>query len=671
MIAFIVLIAVCLGLSLRYNFLYLIIPAIAFLVFVFIRFKKWSFILCTSLMLISVGVSYIHLEFTQETYQGMIIESKDNYFIFSSKTERLYVSNYNNTYEAGDILKIKGTKSDLNFTHLESEFDFESYLNKKGVTKQLKVNNIEVVFSTPLKINSFRKSFLSHFDEDAQNLIGAILFSRYDSSNSVLTNASSLHLMRLTSASGIYIYLFLRVINYLLSLKLKEKHADIISLGILSPYLIFTFPKFSVIRIAVVRLFRWLNKYIFKHKLDYLTLLSLIALGFLIIDYHLVYQDSFILGFSIPFLVYFLNPLFQKKKKWQKSLYTTLAITIFFIPFSLSYYSEIAILSPIYQILLTPLFTLLALIGLICFIGIPIYSVGNFITNIIGSILGILVKANPTIYAPAMNGFLIIIFEFIYISFLYYHSIHFKPIEKSILVVACLLGTLYFVPVNNYITEQVSFINVGQGDACLVRKGNTAVLIDTGGNVYKDIATEVLIPYFKKERIYDIDLVITTHDDYDHSGALSSLQEHFTVKEYVSDPYAFPLTVGGIEFTNYNYTTDSSDENDNSLVISFSLANKDFVITGDAPIEVEEEIMANYSSIPCDILKVGHHGSNTSTCDEWVKFLDPDEAVISCGLNNSYGHPHASVIKILEANGVTIKRTDLMGTITYENYIFT
>ena len=91
---------------------------------------------------------------------------------------------------------------------------------------------------------------------------------------------------------------------------------------------------------------------------------------------------------------------------------------------------------------------------------------------------------------------------------------------------------------------------------------------------------------------------------------------------------------------------------------------------GDAPIMVERNIIKEYPELDCDILKVGHHGSNTSTCKEFVQLVSPDTAIISAGVNNKYGHPHKSVLKILNDANVKIRRTDLEGTITYSNYIF-
>ena len=107
------------------------------------------------------------------------------------------------------------------------------------------------------------------------------------------------------------------------------------------------------------------------------------------------------------------------------------------------------------------------------------------------------------------------------------------------------------------------------------------------------------------------------------------------------------------------------DDNEKSLVIGFHLGNKDFLITGDASIQTEKYMMEEYNYIPCDILKVGHHGSKTSTSDKFIKWLKPEIGVISCGVNNRYGHPNKEVISILKSNNVKIRRTDLEGSVSF------
>ncbi len=161
-------------------------------------------------------------------------------------------------------------------------------------------------------------------------------------------------------------------------------------------------------------------------------------------------------------------------------------------------------------------------------------------------------------------------------------------------------------------------------------------------------------------------MLITTHDDFDHSGAAPSLIENFTVKEYIKDYQKFPLNVGGLILTNYNvYPELWSEENDESLVISFKVNNFNYLIMGDAPKKIETAIKKDNEYIPCDILKVGHHGSKTSTSEAWIKYLHPTVGIISCGKNNFYGHPHNEVLAVLKKYKVKIRRTDIESTITF------
>lgn len=271
-------------------------------------------------------------------------------------------------------------------------------------------------------------------------------------------------------------------------------------------------------------------------------------------------------------------------------------------------------------------------------------------------------------HAPSFaSGLLIVFYAFIFI-FIYYRSIKFKPLYRFTGVGFIVFVCLYLAPLYNTFSGEVSFINVGQGDACLIRNKNKCLLIDTGGSIYQDIGKTVLIPYLKKKRIYQLDYVITTHDDYDHSGALSTLFSDFKVKNYIYQKDAFPSKYIGITFTNYNFVT-SSDTNESSLVIGFNFLNKDFLIMGDAPKSVEYSIMKENTYIACDVLKIGHHGSSTSTSYQFIDYLKPKEAIVSVGKNN-YGHPEESVLNILERRNIKIRRTDKEGTVSYCGYLF-
>ena len=354
-------------------------------------------------MFVGVGLSLIRFDIKKETFIGIVVETKDNYFILNDGLERYYVSQYENTYEVGDILNIKAHKEKNDFVTLESEFDFNDYLEKKGVYYSLKNTNISLIFSNPLKLHTWRKDFLKKFDKDAAAMIGAILFSDNSYDSQVINDAQSLHLIRLISTSGVYIYFFLGTIEKLLSYRLKEKHARIISLIILFPYLIFTFPKFSVIKIIVLYIFRFLNDYVFKKKLSYLQLISLTGILFVFIDYHFVYQDAFILGFLIPLSTYFVRNQFSRRKRAIKTIYLYLSLFVIMIPFELKYYHEVSFISPFFHVMLSPLFIILSLLGIISFLKIPIYYFVNLYTSFIGNLLSTHKNYNPVIISPPMS----------------------------------------------------------------------------------------------------------------------------------------------------------------------------------------------------------------------------------------------------------------------------
>lgn len=639
-------------------------------IFLFKRFGKKIALISSCLFIMGFGMSFINVSFNQETYSGVVTEAKENYFILNSKFESLYVHEKNNSYEIGDVLSIKGKKKELDFSLVESQFDFKDYLNKKGIYIELVVEKITVTFSNFVRIKSYRSWFLSHFSNKSRGVISSILFSEHIE-NEITDNMESLHLARLISASGIYIYAFLKILRFLISRKLNDKWTDIVSIGIMSLYFIFTFPRFAVLKILVIQVLNWINKHLLKRFFNRFEILGITGTIFLLCNYHLAYQDGFVLGFIIPIAFTFIKDAVHIKNKIGNKLVTAFLSYLFFIPFELKFYRSIAPFSFINQLLFTPIFILIGIIGILCFYGLPLAKLLDWIIYPFKWIFKPFLSLNIQIYGPELNGLFLLIYYLIFMALIYYITIGFKPFSRKLLIAYVSFLCVYFLPIKNTISSSVSFINVGQGDACLIRNGNNTAMIDTGGLKYMDLAKDSLIPYFKKERIYKIDLVITTHDDNDHKGALESLYKNFKVGKYVNSYTEFPINFHGIKFINYNnHIEGAKEENNRSLVVGFHFMKKDFLIMGDAPIEIERKMIKEYPHIPCDILKVGHHGSDTSTCDAFIKYLQPKEAVISVGKNNTYGHPHSAVLMILKANKIPIKRTDILGTITYSNYIF-
>lgn len=654
------------GINIRFSIILGIIELVILLVFTFFRFNKKISLICLSASLIGVGLSFIRPSFQKEAYLSVVVESKKNYFIASSSFEKFYVYQKDNNFEIGDIITLQGTKNPLDFTTIESDFDFKDYLNRKGIYSEFKPAKIEVKFSTPFKIKKAKDGFLNLLNEDSKAIVGAILFS-FGSEEDIYYSGKELHLFRLLSNSGIYFSLIYSIFAFLLGYLIKkDKIRKLVLIGLFIPIFIFSFPRFIVIKFLLLKIFRWINEYLLKNRFKYLELISISAIFFLLIDYHLALQDSFILSYFIPIEAYLFSNSFKGIKKFKKKILIAILILLSFIPFSLKYYHEVAIFSYLFQIILTPIFVIYYFLSLTAFIRIPIYPLINGYTSILKSIFNFLGNINIAIYGMEMTTELIVLFEALYIILVYYLSIRHIPLIKLMSFLILLDLMVIFIPIKNIIYDQVSFINVGQGDATLIRRNNTSILIDTGGLTYKDVAKDCLIPYFKKNRIYDIDLLITTHDDFDHSGAATSLQTNFKVKKYVTNYLDFPISIKGITLTNYNiYPELWKEENDESLVIGFKAKKYHYLIMGDAPIKIEKEIMKNNNYIPCDILKVGHHGSKTSSSKEFINYLKPKVGIISCGKNNKFGHPHKEVLSILSLAKVKIRRTDFEGTITY------
>jgi competence protein ComEC len=194
----------------------------------------------------------------------------------------------------------------------------------------------------------------------------------------------------------------------------------------------------------------------------------------------------------------------------------------------------------------------------------------------------------------------------------------------------------------------ITFINVGQGDSTFI-KGDETYMIDTGGSIYKDVATEILIPYLKYEGISQIDNLYITHDDFDHNGSYDSLLSNFKVIGDGGEDNLLPLNK-------------SDNDNDNSKVFYKLINGFGILLLGDISKNKEIELMNKYQDLKIDIIKVGHHGSNTSTSEEFYSWANPEVCILSYG-RNFYGHPTNEVVRTLSSYCESAYHTYLHGAI--------
>lgn len=233
----------------------------------------------------------------------------------------------------------------------------------------------------------------------------------------------------------------------------------------------------------------------------------------------------------------------------------------------------------------------------------------------------------------------------------------------------------------------VHFIDVGQGDSTFIELPNgETMLIDAGETSEGDKITDYIFSLGHDS----VDYVIATHPHADHIGGMPAVMDNFIVKNFFltntvlnSKDYDNMLNAVNSNGADIHYTsagdvilnesdllveiaapktTDVDNPNDTSIVTKLTYKNTKFLFAGDAEKFEEDNIWTN---IKCDVLKVGHHGSSTSTSQNFLKKVEPQYAVISCGLFNKYGHPAEKVLESLADKRIRTYRTDLQGTITF------
>lgn len=238
--------------------------------------------------------------------------------------------------------------------------------------------------------------------------------------------------------------------------------------------------------------------------------------------------------------------------------------------------------------------------------------------------------------------------------------------------------------------DYVKIIDVGQGDSILIQSNGYTALLDTGPEESANDLTAALYG----SNVDKIDVLILSHLHSDHTGGVSGVFDSFKVENvilpelstYSEGIYSAQLAInqvtgagggvysavqgmnfllGDFEITVLASYGTMADENNRSLIIMAELDGKKFLFTGDAERKTERKLIEEKINLDCDVLKVGHHGSNTSSCQDFIKATTPELAAISVGKGNMYGHPHSEPLKALESVNAQIFRTDKVGDITF------
>jgi competence protein ComEC len=591
---------------------------------------------------------------------GIVIQQKENYYILLTLSGKYYISSKGNVPPLFSLLHLNGTAKTISETHYESVFSFKNYLKTQGVFHQFNIKDRIDIFLNPIS-NVPLRNYIFQFLEDKPRLfVTAILCG--DSMYSIEENEalSQLGILNALSLSGFHLSFLFHILDLFMPKK-RERLLPFIKIGLLSFFLFLSGFRYSIRRILFLEILSQISAKT-KFNLTYLERLSITALIFSVMEPYSILSGSF----YYPFCLLFPLALFQTKKR--KKMEFTLSIYLFYLPFRMSQSPRFYLLSPLLNLIFIPLSHGLFLLSLFL-VFIP--QIGLLLNPIISLILLISssMQSIPFYLVTGSPGILFLVFFYGLILITYLAKVyHFKRLIKTCYIATCLTFSTTFIPDFTY-HNQVTFVDVGQGDCTLVRYRNYNFMIDTGGNIRKDLAKECLIPYLEKKKIRNLDMVLITHSDYDHSGALESLKSNFQVtltlthQDFLSmenTTYDFH----GLKIRDYNTfnITSKNDENYQSSVFQFTLKQKSFLIMGDAPKEIENRILSTYPDLRCDVIKIGHHGSNTSSSATFLKAVNPSLAIISVGENNSYGHPHKETIETLTRLSIPYIRTDEVGS---------
>lgn len=388
--------------------------------------------------------------------------------------------------------------------------------------------------------------------------------------------------------------------------------------------------------------------------------MDLLAISFMLmvsIRPFYIYNTGFILSFLVSIVILFINPIIKNMSFLKKNYISFLIIYLSTIPVVTTFQNKISLFALLFSPILGLVVSYLLLplcyvIAVFPFLDVIFKYIFIFLNEYIINLSNLSIS----ISIPSFNFIMYVIYYLLY-SILIISIRNKKNIFKQLIVFLIYLAVLININIITPLTK-ITFIDVGQGDSCLIKQRNNK------GNILIDAYNS--LDYLKSTGINEIDTLIITHSDNDHIKEANEVIEYFKVKNIYYPIYDDKckeilndkgtgiknntrFIVGEIEFEALGPIDDLDNVNSNSLVVKMNLNNKSFLFTGDMTKEEEKTLVDSYGKIlKSDVLKVAHHGSRTSSDDLFLSYVAPKYSIISVADNNNYGLPNDEIVDKLK-----------------------
>ncbi len=642
--------------------------------------KNTKYLFLYALIIIAlVSIRLNHIDSIDADVSGIVVGEvkcvEDGYVIVSLPNRYILYTNKANELQPGDIIQADVSQYKLQFRNIPHNFDYETYLKSQNIEGVLVTDNIRIK-SHKFNYRIIGYRFKNYIEGRFSNKISSYieLFVLGDKSGldtEIVEQTNQLGIAHLFAISGMHIALLVGFLKKLLDrFYMQKKYYDLGIVLFLLGYNTLTGFKISIFRASILLVSLYAKDYL-KLVLTTPDLLSFSYIGFLLFNPYLLYSVGFQLSYLVAFSIILAADIIKSDSYFGKIFRLSIYASLVSLPIILELnfkYGLLNVFANVYFFVFVSVLFLPISFLVIFFPDIKPFYV--FIIDIFEKSVNFFQDTNTyfninLIDSVAKVGYwTILLIIFIRIQR-----------KQRIVKVACLFSVFLFlcffvkvIPGTTY----VRILDVNQGDAIHIHSRNCEMMIDTG----KPDKYESILNYLRGNEITTLDFLLISHFHEDHYGGAMDFvdkikvdkllvnQDNRIFRNYTVIEKDTKFSCGVVDFQVLNADNSAENENNNSLVLFAKIGSDAWLFTGDIEHEIEAKIIAEYQ-LHIDVLKVAHHGSETSSSDEFIASINPKIAVVSVGLNNIYGFPDQRVLDTLYENDVKIYRTDRSGTVTF------